>query len=122
MPQKFESTQRFRKAFQRYIEKIRDAIDEVETGDNQHIIMDIIADNFAQCVQVRWLEPGRNFKVLFDQRYQFTLQGRDVGGQAADQIGYPAGLSSCSLQECFVAVDSVMTVVEARNRCRSQLA
>lgn len=85
----------------------------METGDNEQIIECIIADNFAHWIQIGWLESGRYFKALFDQSYQSTLQGRDVGGQAADQFRNPASLSSCSLQECFVTVNSVVAVVKA---------
>jgi hypothetical protein len=94
----------------------------MKTDDNEQIIQGIIADDLAYWVQVGWLEPGRDFKVLFDQDNQFTLQGRNVGGQTADQFRNPAGLSSCSLQECFMTVSSVVTVVEARNRRGNQFA
>ena len=85
----------------------------METGDNEQIIEGIIADNFTHWIEVGWLQPCRNFKVLFDQSDQFTLQGCDVGWQAADQFRNPASLSSCSLQECFVTVNSVVAVVKA---------
>ena len=53
---------------------------------------------------------------LADESDERALEVGRVSGCSRDQTGDPAGFASCSLQEGLVGVDSVVTLVEARDR------
>ena len=108
-----DTAQRGRQHLGRDGEQVSDPGDEVERAQDQQVVERIVTRDRAQGVQVGRRQERGGVVRASHQIDERALQWRGVGRGIAQQRRHPARVSSCSLQEALVGVDSVVAVLEA---------